>query len=388
MTRHLRYVLLLAFAAVPACARYEGTNPGNESEDMAFPGGPVVCVDPGDCPDRDMSQPKHDLATPPADLATPTTPPPGPTCSAQTFPLTITKSAPNIHLVIDRSGSMSLDSSGNVPTGTQTAKWEDLSTSLNSILTSYGNQANAWGMSLFPTDTTYHSCVAGNIAVGLAPPATSVPAIKSAIAVYNRTNLLTYNGYTPTEQAIQGVIDHVPLSDASRNNYVVLMTDGLPKCAPGFTQDVTSKIAALYAQNPPVRTFVIGFGSELVPDPIASQATNPALLNDWATAGHTAIAGATKYYQASNAAALSTAFTDIVSGVASCTFNLSTNPSNPSLVVGTLNGMPIASDVTNGFTYDVGTNSITFHGASCNVIKTSPTTTSVSAVYGCPAGTI
>ncbi len=388
MMRNLRLALLLVFAAAPACARYEEMGPGTDKENKDFSGGPVVCVDPGDCPEQDMARPPGgpDMANPPADMAMPpTTPPVGPTCTAQTFPLAISKAAPNIHLVIDRSGSMSLNSSGAAPTGSDTAKWEDLATSLDGILTSYGNQANAWGMSLFPTSTAYHSCVAGDIAVPLSSPATSVGPIKTAIGAYTRSNLLTYNGYTPTTEALQGVIDNVPFTDSSRNNYVVLMTDGLPKCVGGAPQNVTSKIAALYAQNPPVRTFIIGFGSELVPDPVASQATNPAMLNDWAVAGHTQRSGATKYYQAGNAAALNAAFTDIVTGVASCTFTLSATPPDPLLVQGTLNGTAIANDLTNGFTYDVATQSISFHGASCNQIKNNPSTTTVSAVYGCPS---
>ncbi len=339
----------------------------------------MVCVDPGECTDPDMAQ----IPPTPADMAMPPAMPP--TCTAQTYPLVISQAAPNIHLVIDRSGSMSLDSTGVLPTGTGTAKWEDFAASLDTILTSYGSQANEWGMSLFPTDTAYHSCVAGDIAVPLASPAVAIPSIKTKIAAYNRNNLLTYNGYTPTTEALQGVVDHVALNDATRNNYVVLMTDGLPKCVGGTPQNVTPVIAALYAQDPPVRTFIIGFGSELVPDPIASQATNPAMLNDWAVAGHTERAGATKYYQAGDAAALNAAFTDIVTGVASCTFTLSTMPTDPTLVVGTLNGTAVAQDLTNGYSYDIATQSVTFHGTSCQQIKDHPTTTVVSVVYGCPA---
>jgi hypothetical protein len=300
-----------------------------------------------------------------------------------TFDMSVTRTKPNIHIVLDRSGSMSLDANGAVPTASTTAKWEDLSATLTSILDTWGDKANEWGMSLFPTETTYHSCVAGNIAVPLGAPTTAIPLIKSAIGVYNRSNLLTYNGYTPTTAAMQGVLDHVSLTDGTRNNYVVLMTDGLPNCAGNPETGVTPIITALYAQSPSVRTFVVGFGSETAPNPVASQATNPALLNDWAIAGHTDLAGPTKYYQASDATTLMAAFQDIVSGVASCTFNVTSTPPDPTLVVGYINGLAIANDLTNGYTYDAATQSLTFHGTACMQLQ-SDTMAEVKIVYGCP----
>jgi hypothetical protein len=297
--------------------------------------------------------------------------------------MSVTRSKPNLHIVLDRSGSMSLDANGAVPTASTSAKWEDLSATLTSILDTYGDMANEWGMSLFPTETAYHSCTAGSIAVPLGAPLTAIPLIKSAIGVYNRTNLLSYNGFTPTTAAMQGVLDHVPLSDGSRNNYVVLMTDGLPNCAGNPEAGVTPIIAALYAQSPSVRTFVVGFGSETAPNPIASQATNPALLNDWAVAGHTDLPGSTKYYQASDATALMAAFKDIVVGVASCTFNVATTPPDPTLVVGYINGVAIANDLANGYTYDVATQSVTFHGTACMQLQ-NDAMAQVKIVYGCP----
>jgi len=163
----------------------------------------------------------------------------------------------------------------------------------------------------------------------------------------------------------------------------VLMTDGLPNCTGSPETGVTPLIASLYAQSPSVRTFVIGFGSETAPDPIASQATNPALLNDWAVAGHTDLPGPTKYYQAADAASLGAAFQDIVLGVAACTFNVSTMPPDPTLVVGYIDGMAIASDPVNGYTYDAATQSLTFHGTSCQQLQ-NESTAQVKIVYGCP----
>ena len=319
----------------------------------------------------------------PADMATPdaatawTPPPPGQTCDQQSYALKVSRAAPNIHLVIDRSGSMSLNATtGLPPANGNTAKWQDLSTTLTSLLGNYGSQANAWGMSIFPSTFAYRSCTAGDIAIPMAPPATSIPQIANVIGQFNAQNLLSYDGKTPTSAAMQGVYDNVALDDTSRNNYVVLMTDGMPNCAGNPETGVTPIIAALEAKSPSVRTFVIGFGSDTQ--------SNPALLNDWAVAGHTDLAGSTKYYQAANATALQQAFQDIVVGVASCTFTLNSTPADPSLVVGQLNGQPIAIDLANGFTYDVASQSVSFHGSACQLIQNDPSVL-VEIIYGCPA---
>ena len=71
-------------------------------------------------------------------------------------------------------------------------------------------------------------------------------------------------------------------------------------------------------------------------------------------------------------------------GVASCTFTLTSPPADPTLVVGELNGQPLAADAANGFTYDVGSETVTFHGSACQQIQNDPST-QVSVIYGCPA---
>lgn len=377
MRNQILPLLLFASVAGPACNRDEGVLDGNPPDlGPIVTSGPPVCFEGAECPEPDMAVP-----IPAPDMAQPwTPPPPGNNCNQQTFPLNIERKAPNIHLVIDRSGSMSLNAvTGMPPVGSETAKWADLSSTLTSLLDNYGTQANQWGMSLFPTTHDFRSCTAGSIATTMGAPATVIPQIKSEIAAYNATNLLSYNGKTPTTAAMQGVRDNVQFNDASRNNYVVLMTDGMPNCAGDPEAGVTPVISALYAQSPAVRTFVIGFGTDAQ--------SNPALLNSWAIAGHTERSGAVKYYQAGDAAALQQAFQDIVVGVASCTFNLTSVPANPNLVVGYINGNPVANSLIDGFTYDAATQSVTFHGLSCIMIQNIPFT-QVSVEYGCPASDV
>ena len=154
--------------------------------------------------------------------------------------------------------------------------------------------------------------------------------------------------------------------------------DGEPNCG-GDANSVKNVVAQLYAQNPSVRTFVVGIGD--------GTSSNPAALNSWADAGHTARAGATKYYQVNTAMDLANAFADIVSGVASCTYALTQKPADASLIVAYIGGVAVPQDPTNGTTYDPGTNSLVFNGSSCDQIK-SGAATSLDIVYGCPAGPI
>ena len=168
------------------------------------------------------------------------------------------------------------------------------------------------------------------------------------------------------------------LNDTTRNNYVLLMTDGEPNCG-GDVNTVKSVVAQLYAQTPSVRTFVVGIGD--------GTSSNPAALNGWADAGHTARPGATKYYQVNTVNDLQQAFADIVNGVASCTYQLSMKPADASLIVAYIGGVAVPQDPTNGTTYDPGTNTLEFHGTSCDQIK-GGAASSLDIVYGCPAGPI
>ena len=76
--------------------------------------------------------------------------------------------------------------------------------------------------------------------------------------------------------------------------------------------------------------------------------------------------------------------------VASCTFALDVVPDDLSEIYVFFdldpNGVPM--DATNGWTYDPATNSVTFHGTACEMIKDG-TIVDIDIVYGCnmpPAG--
>ncbi len=285
-------------------------------------------------------------------------------CGKQTFPIQASKQSPNIMMVVDESGSMK-----DPIAGSTMSKWSALVGAVNQLLGQYSGSAQ-WGLSIFP-HTPANACSPGQIDVAVAPNTTM-----TILSKLNAMTDATIGGNTPTNQTLQGMLGSAAgLADATKANYVLLMTDGLPNCG-GTDQAVASTIGQLYAQTTSVRTFVVGIGSDTN--------SNPAALNSWAQAGHTARTGATEYYQVNTVNDLQAAFQDIVNGVASCTYQLSMKPSDPSLVVAYIGGVAVPSDAANGTSYDPGTNSLVFHGTSCDQIK-SGAATSLDIIYGCPA---
>jgi hypothetical protein len=288
-------------------------------------------------------------------------------CGKQTFPVAATKQSPNIMMAVDESGSMTEQISGS-----NQSKWTALDGAVNMLLGQFSGSAQ-WGLSIFPNSPN-NACSAGQIDIAVG--ANTTTAILAKMNALNDNNI---GGNTPTNQTLQAMLGSAAgLTDATRANYVLLMTDGQPNCG-GNAKDVAATVAQLYAQTPSVRTFVVGIGDGASSDPNA--------LNSWADAGHTARTGATHYYQVNTVNDLQAAFADIVNGVASCTYQLSMKPADATLIVAYINGVAVPQDPTNGTTYDPGSNSLEFHGTSCDQIK-SGASSSLDVIYGCPSGPI
>jgi hypothetical protein len=286
-----------------------------------------------------------------------------PGCGQVTFPLSVNKSEPNVMMIVDSSGSMQ-----EVNAASNTPKWDELKSAVTTLLTKYPGDVN-WGLSVFPHPGGA-SCDPGSVDIPIG--AGNSPKIIDHLAPMT---LATIGGSTPTGATLTAVQQSGGLSDKAHNNYVLLMTDGIPTC--GQDGKVTPVIDALYQAG--VRTYVVGIGDGTKSD--------PKQLNDWATAGHTAIAGATRYYQTNNVIQLTTAFDSILSGIASCTYQLATPPQDPALLISYIDGIAVSIDATNGVTYDAGSNSLQFNGASCDKLKAGGAT-KVDVIYGCPSPVI
>jgi hypothetical protein len=278
----------------------------------------------------------------------------GGVCGAMEFALQ--RIPPNVMLVIDRSGSMGQSIGG----GSATTKWTDLKNAVSSLVTNYDSEMRL-GAAIFSSDG---NCAASNIDVPLAAAAGQT--VETKLAAQGP------GGNTPTAFALDTVIGKGLLNDATRANYVVLATDGEPNCG---DIDVAKRITTLYNQTPSVKTFVIGIGD--------GTASDPTTLNSWADAGHTARTGTTHYYQTSSPQDLKAAFDAIVGGIVSCDFKMMQSAPDPSLIRVTENGSVLSPSPTNGYTFDPSTNTVTLHGAACDMLK-SNASTKVGVLYGCP----
>jgi hypothetical protein len=342
--RSLVTLLILGIAGVACAGLLAGCDP------MTFDDGTPP---PAPAHKADQVQPDMAQAPPPPDLS------PVPdlvqipdlTCGAQQFQLE--RIPPNVMLILDRSGSM-----GDSIDGTSaTTKWDDLKAALSQLVNNYDALVR-FGVSLFSSD---NDCGPGMVA--------SMPADKNGMAVLAKVAAASPGGNTPTAGTLAAVLASGAVSDATRQNVVVLATDGLPNCS---DTDVQSKIAALYAVN--VKTYVIGVGT--------GTASDPALLNSWAVAGHTDRPGATKYYQTNSQADLKAAFDAVAGGLVSCVFKMSAPVPDPNQVYVFDNGTPVANDPVNGFTYDASGPTVTLNGAACDALKANPMN-DVKVQYGC-----
>lgn len=288
---------------------------------------------------------------------------------------------PNVMILLDRSGSMD----GDVP-GSSDNRWE-VAVSVVETVTSAFDANVRFGLA------TYSSCIApgcspGTIVVPILPAnAGNVQNFLATTAGVGSINgqvvgpdgLTRYlcdsgNPETSTGVSLQALVGEPSLQDPERKNAVLLITDG------GESGDCTSNVdgpggaAALFGQAIPVLTFAVGFG-----DAVSGQLEAIA------------VAGGTEHgLLANDPTSLQMALEGALQTVASCTFTLDQVPEDPSqiYVFFDLDPAGVPNDAVDGWTYDPVTNSVTFHGSSCEAIK-GGTVVDVDIVYGCnmpPAG--
>ena len=201
---------------------------------------------------------------------------------------------PNIMFVVDQSGSMDEDPTGKLfghPT-----KWELAIDAVSQVVSTYGAKV-PMGLELFTSSgATDKACFADTM-ISVEPDHNTSKKIIDTL-----TAAMPASGTNTGEAVKRAAIDRV-LHDSRRANYLVLVTDGDPNCNSGDggkTPDYTvGQIKAAAAQDPSIRTFVIGFDG--------TQAVNPTSLNLMAQAGKEPIAGCDPmhgkpcYYSASSA---------------------------------------------------------------------------------------
>lgn len=259
---------------------------------------------------------------------------------------------PNVLIMLDKSGSMD-DSVGG------RSKWDIAVDAIDSLLAQYGDKVR-FGLMLYPNGDR---CGAGNVQIDVADG--------TASRILSALDASGPNGSTPIGASLDAALDYQPLKDAGRANYVLLLTDGEEMCG----GDGEAAAAALRAQTPEVKTFVVGFGGEV----------DTGVLNAMAVAGGTELSGSTKFYQADDAASLASAFADIGGSVLSCSYELSGQPESASDVYVYIDGEAVPLDTTHaeGWDYDPQTNQVTFYGPVCEDLRNGAATDLV-IVHGCP----
>jgi hypothetical protein len=148
--------------------------------------------------------------------------------------------APDVMLVVDRSGSMqqplnSMDPAcrgcggGMCPPGCQT-RARQLQQSLGSFLMG-AQDTGRFGLVIFPSNA---SC-GGPSTTAVPLPMSDDPAVlqMQVAAVATQLGMMTFGGGTPTSQALQfAATDGALTADRAREHFLVLVTDGPPNCNP------------------------------------------------------------------------------------------------------------------------------------------------------------
>ena len=317
---------------------------------------------------------------------------------------------PNLMLLVDRSKSMD-----SIVAGTAT-RMTELKSAMNTFLTTSGT-VGRMGLAYFPT--TSGQCAATtsiDVALPAATPTDDDMALRAQAAAVNaKIQTTVANGGTPTGDSLAFVGGQEGLAlDDQRQDFVVLMTDGLPNCNTNNANNVCSganvacrctqpnndcggglcAIGCLDRENVVAKTqdlrakgikvIVVGFGAD------TAMGDAPDTLNAMAEAGGFARAcpngtdmecgsnntcnPATKlclkkFYQAANGAELAKALKDISDIIGTgniCEFSLEQSPSDPKLLAVIVDGQNQTAG-TDTWSYNAG--KVTFLGQQCAKIQ-------------------
>lgn len=170
---------------------------------------------------------------------------------------------PNLVILLDRSGSMLYNLSGDMTTNVPVAqqRWTIAKSGLTTIINQYDGKLPI-GMAVFPTD---NSCGTTN-GVKVTPAYNTKDALLTAL----NGNAPASGARTPTCSAIDALRQNAAFQDASRQQYILLVTDGDPFCdlaticgGGDLVAKTTTSITNARNQSPNVKTFVVGFGGAL-----------------------------------------------------------------------------------------------------------------------------
>jgi hypothetical protein len=312
-----------------------------------------------------------------------------------------------VMLVVDKSGSM-LDP---IETGSSTSRLDEMKSAMGGFLTNNGEIARM-GLAVFPDATDSASqCKAGRTVQGITTSDDVTSELQSAASQINgtiqqigQTGGMPARGGTPTAATLRAIAEDPLLqADDSRQDIVLLLTDGLPNCnsaldpqtctcttgsscsASSCLDDVASVNAVNDLRSKGIQTMVIGFGADtgggLAVDTLNAMAMAGGMARSCSrgcstgeSCDTTTNTCATKFYQAANAAALTAVlqeFSSILGTPEPCKYTFAdSKPEDPSFVVVYVDDQKVSpsADTWNYAEID-GIPTVTFTGDICTRLE-------------------
>jgi hypothetical protein len=316
-------------------------------------------------------------------------PAPAAVCYDNTFSPMVTTVSPNIYMLLDTSGSM-----GNEQTGQENRPrpWP-IDNAVDAIRTvaSQLDDTARMGLGIYPDSPSRTAeCNYGNkVSLG----DNNGGAIRSAVDALGNPI-----GDTPTGYALDQVLTDGRLTDRSdrlddqRGRAVVLITDGVPSVQcyanpnnpnvpvgqsppPNIRAAAQAEAVAaagrLSSSGLPVYVVGFQFGSDT------------AKLNEIAQAGGTDAPGPDRFYRADDTNQLISAIESITLETVACSYLVNPVPMNIDRVFVEVAGGPVAEDPLDGYTLDLSTGVLNLHGVACDQVKSSPGSVSVDVTITC-----
>jgi len=326
---------------------------------------------------------------------------------------------PNMMLVVDSSFSMD----GKIDpgcSGSCATRMTELKSAMQTFLSTNPTVARM-GLINYPQPipgdfSPASSCRAADLShikVPLAQSDDDATLRATASSINSEIQALTASGGTPTRPTLDAVGTYAPLLEATRSNFILLLTDGLPNCndnnpntcngtACNCTQaqcsealqtcslgcldrdGTVSTITGLVGKG--IRTIVVGFGSETgsgqgvpVLTAMAQAGGFPRRCPNGNECGTGDFCKADKtcnrpFYQAANGTELATALGEIGQSVSEnpCEYVLSEQPSDPRFLSVVVDGTAVQAG-TDTWRYDQPTGKVLFQGALCAQLRATTT---------------
>ncbi len=312
----------------------------------------------------------------------PVGPNPDANCGARSK--TAMKVAPDILILLDRSGSMNDDVNNQMcrPDGGAGAamgcgassKWAQVAPAILQVVGDTEADVN-WGLKFFPDNSSSGNTCAVSATAAVDVASRNAAAITTAIMGATSTNggVVGYNG-TPTRSAETGAVTYLQTLTDTGPKIILLATDGLPTCPASGTgaagdDSAAAPPAVAAALAAGFKTFVVGIST-------TGGGAADATLSKMADAGGLARTGMPSYYPVSNTGDLAAAIRTLIGVAATCTFQIGPNPSTDGTtgldhidVLGDGNAISRDPSHANGYDYiDSTMQSIQVYGPLCDQI--------------------